>query len=131
MDDTARDLYFKYNAYGAGLFRKDIRRLIEKKYRFKPQSSEGSSYYSRKSLDFRNLNWEFARTAYQLHCQLRAFIFPEYQLPRVHGSYIIKSQITERRSLLEPGGVVSEDEASLEIATIDYNLKLYKKTDYA
>lgn len=125
--DTCRDLYFKYNEYGTELFKANICSILEKSYRAEPQPSHVSSYYSKKSISYENLEIDLNKTAFEVHNQIRAFIFPEYQLPEVHGYKIIKSKITNKRSILKAGEIVSEAEELIEISTIDYDVRLYKK----
>ncbi len=127
--DTCRDLYFKYNEYGAELFKANICSILEQSYRAEPQPSHGSSYYSKKSISYENLKIALNKTAFEVHNQIRAFIFPEYQLPEVHVYKIIKSKITDKRSILKAGEIVSEAEKFIEISTIDYDIRLYKKMD--
>lgn len=54
-DDSAYDLYLSYLDYGTKEIIKNIPSVLNKSYQSKPQSSIGSSFYSRKSLDFSNL----------------------------------------------------------------------------
>ncbi len=42
---------------------------------------------------------------------------------------IIKSKITDKRSISKAGEIVSEAEKFIEISTIDYDVRLYKKMD--
>lgn len=126
INATARDLYFRYNSCAFELFKKNISSLLNKKYDSFAQPSRGGSYYSRHSLDFGNLHISLDGTAFQLHNRVRAFIFPEYQLPEVCGHRIIKSEITGRPSTKKTGSIVSENKKFIEIATIDYNVRLFK-----
>ncbi|MFC1709537.1 formyltransferase family protein [Candidatus Omnitrophota bacterium] len=125
--DTSRDLYFKFNKFGYKLFRKNIYKILLKRYKTKPQSCDGSSYYSRKSIDYSNLKVNLEKTALDVHNQIRAFIFPEYQLPKVYGDSIIMSEVTKNRSRLKPGKIVSSEKRFIKVSTIDYDVILYKK----
>lgn len=124
---TCRDLYFKCNRYGVELFKRNIRKILDRNYKAKPQSGYGASYYSKSSIDYKNLRIDLNKTAFEVHNQIRAFIFPEYQLPKVYDWHIAKSEISNERSSLKPGKIVVENENFLEIATVDYNIRCYKK----
>ena len=125
--DTCRDLYFKYNCYGIEMFKKNIGDILEQSYQAKPQPAYGSSYYSKKSINYKELVIDLNKTAFEVHNQIRAFTFPEYQLPEVHGYKVIKSEITDKVSTSEPGRIVEVEDTFIEIATIDYNVRLHKK----
>ena len=53
INETARDLYFKYLQYGFVLFKENIVRLIENQFTLEQQPTLTSSYYSRKELDLK------------------------------------------------------------------------------
>ncbi|MCX7747167.1 MAG: formyltransferase family protein [Clostridia bacterium] len=97
---TSRDLYFKYNEEGYNLLVRNIHKLIEANYSAFKQSNEDASYYSKKSINYKELNINFSTSALEIHNQLRAFIFKEYQLPTVNGQNIEKSCLTNRKATL-------------------------------
>ncbi len=97
INDTCRDLYFKYLKYGEALFKQNFRKLLNGDYSTAPQPALGASYFSRHSIDFRNIVIDFKKTSFEIHNQVRAFIFPEYQLPIVKGYPIIKSTLTAEK----------------------------------
>ncbi|EOI6144377.1 formyltransferase family protein [Campylobacter coli] len=90
INDTARDLYFNYLKYGESVFKKNIQAIINDSYKVLKQTGVNSSYFSRKDI---NLNHQinFKKTSFEIHNQIRAFIFQEYQLPVINNSKIIKS----------------------------------------
>ena len=94
INDTARDLYFKYNKYAFELFKKNITNIIDDDIESFSQTNINSSYYSNQAIDFLNIEVDLNRTAYQIHNQLRAYIFKEYQLPKINNIKIIKSVLT-------------------------------------
>ncbi|MBP8604998.1 MAG: hypothetical protein KBI46_04035 [Phycisphaerae bacterium] len=126
--DTCRDLYFKYNRFGCELFKSNICNILSKQYTARPQSWYGSSYYSKASIDYGCIKIDLNKTAFEIHNQIRAFIFPEYQLPQIHGCSIIGSEILNKASTFKAGHLVEEKPEFMVIATIDYDLKLFKKT---
>lgn len=125
--DTCRDLYFNYNMHGVELFKRNIAKILDGDYDTEPQSAYDSSYYSRESIDYKAIEIDFKRTAFEVHNQVRAFIFPEYQLPEVGGHKIVKSEITNSSSASQPGLIISDNETFITVATIDYDVRLYRK----
>lgn len=131
QDWTARDLYFAYMKNGYNLFCEVYKCLdLEKSYKESAQGAEISTYYSRKSIDYSNIELDLNVTAYQLINQIRAYSFREYQTPEVQGFPIAKWRVTDARSTELPGTVVSKRENFIEVATIDYNVELYRARFY-
>lgn len=97
INDTCRDLYFKYLAYGQKLFEKNIRKIIENNINATPQFSFGSSYYSKRSIDFEQIKIDLNKTSFEIHNQIRAFIFEEYQLPKVYDKWVKRSYLTNEK----------------------------------
>jgi methionyl-tRNA formyltransferase len=122
---TARDLYQAFLDNGYVLFKENIGKLISGSYNAIAQDIVGASYYPRSALDYSNIVIDFNRTAWQVHNNIRAFIFPEYQLPAVFGKKIIRSEIQTVRSLKKPGEVVSEDSLGVCVATVDYDVRIW------
>lgn len=123
---TARDLYFNYLINGYELFKKNIVNLINNNFTCYKQSNILSSYYSKRSLNFTNINIDLNKTAFEIHNQLRAFIFYEYQLPIIEKSKIIKSVLTNKK--INRINKVEEYENYYEILGVDkYIVKAYKK----
>lgn len=126
ITDTAKDLYAKYLEYGEKLFKKNIDAVISGAYVSTPQQAFGSTYYSRKSIDYSNVSIDFNKSAYQVHNQFRAYTFREYQLPTFHGWEIGGSRILEQESGRKPGEIIEETDDYFIISTIDYNVMLRK-----
>jgi methionyl-tRNA formyltransferase len=129
LEDTCRDLYIKYNTHGVEIFKRNLCSLLERTYKATPQTFYKSSYYSRSSIDFKNFKIDLHKTALEVHNQIRAYIFAEYQLPMVHDRYVIKSEILDALSKGKPGTIIMEDKETFIISTIDYKVKLYKKVE--
>lgn len=100
IHETARSLYQKYLDNAFILFTQNIENLIRGVHPRKPQTNRESTYYSKSSLSFKNINIDFNKTAFQIHNQIRAFIFPEYQLPTVCGRKVIRSELTTRKNII-------------------------------
>jgi methionyl-tRNA formyltransferase len=125
-NDTSRDLYFSYMRHGAQLAEAWLPALLAENVGGRPQDALHASFYSRKSIDFGRLQIDFKACAQQVHNQVRAFCFREYQLPVVEGSRIERSQILRARSVSRPGDIVEQGERSLRVATVDFDVLLAK-----
>lgn len=124
--DTSRDLYMKYIKIGTELVIKNITNLVENNYSSYKQLSKQSTYYGKKSIDYSVLKINYIQTAEQVLRELRAFSFREYQLPKFQNYQIEKGQITKINSTLKPGAIVYEDDHKIQVATIDYDIVLFK-----
>lgn len=125
--DTCEGIYSKYIQHGTALAISEVSSLLNGHYSTIPQDSNGSSYYSKSSIDYSNIEIDLKKTAAEIANQIRAYYFPKYQVPLIHGCKIEGSDILLKRSELRPGEVISEDDRSITIATIDYDLKLHKQ----
>ncbi len=95
LNDTARDLYMHYNYYALLLFKQNFASLLHDTYTTIPQDYKNGSYFSRKEIDFSNITINLKKTSFEIHNQLRAFIFREYQLPNLYGINIMRSTLTQ------------------------------------
>jgi methionyl-tRNA formyltransferase len=124
---TSRELYFQYIAYGTKLVTEHIEEVLAHKECATPQPASDSTYYSKKSIDYGHLSLELNQTARNIHNQLRAYNFREYQLPCLeNGTALIGDRITNIRSREKPGTILMETQGAILMATIDYNILLYK-----
>lgn len=125
--DNARDLYFKYIQYGTLLMKRNLDKIIKKEFiYFKKQNFINSSYYSKACIDFKNIKIDLNQTAINIHNQIRAYNFREYQIPKVFEHPIISSKILNSRSKKRPGCILFENDIYLIISTVDFNMILYK-----
>lgn len=120
------EIYMSYLQYSFTLFQKNIQNILENNITSKKQSAVGSSYYSKKTIDFKNIIINFSQTANQVHNQIRGFAFRPYQLPIVNNYKIAFSKILETKSSFKPGILIYEDEFKIQYSTIDYDIELYK-----
>jgi methionyl-tRNA formyltransferase len=125
-EDTARDLYFKYLNNSLLLLKNNLDKLINDDYVSSPQTANDSSYYSKKSIDYKNIKIDFFKTAFQIKNQFRAFTFREYQMPIFENWQIYKTEITTNPSKSKPGSTKFENEEFFIVSTIDYDIKLFK-----
>lgn len=125
-NETAGSLYLKYIRYGTQLVKDVFPDLVEGKYERKKQHHINSSYYSKKSIDYKNVKIELNRTAFQIKQQINAFTFRYYQLPKVLGCDIFGSKVLEDKSILKAGSVVEDSDNYIILSSIDYNIMLFK-----
>ena len=124
--DTARHLYSKYLFHSKKLLKKNFSNLLNRTIQSIPQSSLDSSYYSSKTIDYKNLEIDLLATAEQIKNQIRAFTFPEYQVPTIYGYHVNRALIQKVKSKKKPGNLLSVSEKELVISTVDYDLKLLR-----
>ena len=125
-EDTARDLYFKYLENGFTLIRNNFEKLISGNFTAQAQPAVNASYFSKKSIDYKNLKINFFKTAFEVKNQFRGFTFREYQLPTYEGWEISRAEILTERSRAKPGTPTLETDTFFIVSTIDYDIKLLK-----
>lgn len=125
-DEIAYTLYRKYTHYGTQLVIKNLPDVIAGKEKGHPQPILGSSYYSKKTIDYSDLRLDLNQTAYNIDCQVRAYHFRNYQLPKFENYNILYSKYTFDKSNDAPGTIVKKTEKYFKVATIDYDILLYK-----
>ena len=124
INDNAEKIFLKYIKYGIILFKKNFSNLLNNNFIHTKQNIIRSSYFSKNSINFQKIEINLYKTAFEVHNQIRAFIFEHYQLPQVKGFKIISSKILKSKSKLKPGSIVTHSGIFLKISTIDYNLLL-------
>lgn len=124
--DTARDLYSKYSANGIALLQKNLENLINNTYSLSTQKASHSSYFSKKTIDYKDININFFKKAFEIKNQFRAFTFREYQMPIFENWEIYGTEILSESSRVKPGIKIFENEDFFIVSTIDYNIKLFK-----
>jgi len=125
INETARDLYFKYLKFGFELFKKNIRKILLNDISLKKQNNIKASYFSRKSIDLQNIDINFNKTSFEIHNQIRSMIFKEYQLPNIKGKKIKKSILLNEK--MREARKIIEFKDRFEISGIDrYIIKAYK-----
>ncbi|MDR1363577.1 MAG: hypothetical protein LBJ35_05970 [Spirochaetaceae bacterium] len=93
INDTARMLYFKYLDNALRIFKTQIQKLLANDFCFRRQDILMSSYYGKDPGIF-NQQILLNKTSYQIHNQIRALCFKEFQLPSINGRLISESALT-------------------------------------
>lgn len=125
VDDRCSDLYRKYIENSIQLFDENIDALINGQLTETAQNHHGSTYYSRKSINFQEIKIDFNVTAWQLQRQIYAYTFRVYQLPSVLGKSVVEVKITNQPSILKPGTIFNVTEKFVEVACVDYDAIIY------
>jgi methionyl-tRNA formyltransferase len=126
--DCSLDLYGKLEKLGTEIVTENIPRLLSGDFECTPQSKEGSTYFDINYIDYKNLELITNRTACQIRNQIRAFAFRPYQLLKWNGCGYVDGTITDDVSVQKPGTILEENGVYTKIATIDYDLIMYKDT---
>jgi methionyl-tRNA formyltransferase len=121
---NARDLYDLYLDHAFNVFSVNIQSLIDGTITSRPQPAAGASYYSKNEINFGEVVIDLNKTAFEIHNKIRAFSFRDYQLPVVFNKPVYKSIIIDERATGKPGSIISEEEWSIRINAIDYQLNL-------
>ncbi|NBB10632.1 formyl transferase [Pseudomonas sp. SLFW] len=122
---TCRDLYFAFNQHAARLLDTWFARLVNDSVEAQAQAAAGSSYFSKASIDYSTLGIGPVTTAWACVNKVRAFTFREYQLLKWEGFPIASASVLPTKSTREPGAVVERSENHVDIASIDFDVRLH------
>ena len=125
-NDSSLDLYKKLIQAGTKIVIKNLEALLSGKVTLHQQSKDKSTYYSLATIDYKNLKLDTNKTAWEIRNQIRAFSFRPYQLLHWNGNAYIECEITDEISIYKPGKIIKDVETYTKIATIDYDIILYK-----
>jgi methionyl-tRNA formyltransferase len=124
-DDRAINLYMRYLDAGFSLFKANIKKIFLQSYLVTKQSSHGSTYFSKSSIDFHEVKIDLNQTADGIKRQIYAFSFRRYQLAVVHSETVVHAEILSNHSVKKPGSIIHKSSNFFDISTIDYDLRLY------
>lgn len=123
-NETAKTLYGKYLYNGSQMIGDMMEAMLTRKYTSYPQIAQGSTYFSKSSVDYANLTVDLKVTAEQLSRQVRAYNHRSYQLPSVFGQSISRCTILPQRSTVRPGTLIERTDDATIVATIDFDCML-------
>ncbi|WP_052252117.1 formyltransferase family protein [Kaistella solincola] len=123
---NAEALYLLYINYGTELILNKLNELIANTCSALPQPAFDSTYFSKKVIDYNNIKINLFSTASQILRQVNAFAFPQYQLPEINSVKVYKAKISEEKSMHKWGFVEEENDFYFKIATMDYDVFLFK-----
>jgi len=122
---TCRDLYLAFNQQAAQLLEHWFLRLVSGSVDARPQAAEGSSYFSKTSINYAESGIAPAATAWECVNKIRAFSFREYQLLKWQGRPVVTASILTDKSTCKPGTVVRQSDDYVDIASIDFDVRLF------
>ncbi|MBP2281463.1 methionyl-tRNA formyltransferase [Psychrobacter sp. PL19] len=125
MSDRSQDCYRKYIDNAKILISEWFESILNNKVVQEKQSAIKSTYYSASSIDYKNLKINFKKTAWQIKRQVYAFSFRPYQLLKFEGFNISDVLITDKKSIVPPGTIISKEPSYFLVSSIDYDIKLY------
>ena len=99
-NDTARENYLKLMSTSVSLFIRLFDFLSKGNYSTEKQVEKNSTYYARNEINYKLIEINFDTTLLNIHNQIRALIFPPYQLPVVNEKKIIKSKLFDDHIIL-------------------------------
>ena len=99
-NDTARENYLKLMSTSVSLFIRLFDFLSKGNYSTEKQVEKNSTYYARNEINYKLIKINFDTTLLNIHNQIRALIFPPYQLPVVNEKKIIKSKLFDDHIIL-------------------------------
>jgi methionyl-tRNA formyltransferase len=109
------------------ILKKNILKLINNTViTSKKQNIVNSSYFSKSTIDFNSVKIDLIQTAINIHNQIRAYNFREYQVPNILNYDVISSKILDTNSNLKAGSIVFKNDISMTISIIDNDILIYK-----
>ncbi len=123
--DRSQDCYRKYITCSKLLLSEWFVNLIEDNIKPIRQSAIGSTYYSKKTIDYTTLALNLNQTAWQIQRQLYAFSFRPYQLLKVNDKAISDIIIKDTMSSFKPGTVITQNDDFFTLSTIDYDIEAH------
>lgn len=123
---NCEEVYREYLKAGTWLICENLQKIINNDFLLTPQPVLNSTYYSKKSINFKKREINPCQTAYQISQFVKAFNFRVYQLAEFCGDKIFSSRISHEKSSYKPGTILENDIEKIKISTIDYNIILFK-----
>ena len=122
---TCRDLYFAFNQQAGQLLEHWFLQLVSGPVDAQAQAAEGSSYFSKNAINYAELGIAPVGTAWECVNKIRAFSFREYQLLKWQGTPVASASILASKSTRKPGTVVQQTDDYVDIASIDFDVRLF------
>jgi methionyl-tRNA formyltransferase len=123
---NSRELLFENYHRGFSLLRVNLEKILNGQHLLTEQhQSSVSTYFSKSSLNFRDTSINFSDTAHSIVVKVKAFAFQEYQLLSFVNQGIVNAVVTEKRSVHKPGEITDLNDHSVEVSSVDYNVRLY------
>ena len=100
INDTSKDNYFKLMSSASKLFINLFDQIISGNYSTTEQKNSDATYFSRKSINYKDEKINTDEDLIVIHNQIRSLIFPPYQIPIIKNKEIIKSKLFDDHLIL-------------------------------
>lgn len=124
-NDRSQDCYRKYIENSKILLSEWFNKIIENTIQPVKQDMINSTYFSAKTIDFKKLEIDFNKTAWQIKRQVYAFSFRPYQLLNFKNKKISDVIVMDEKSTFKPGTILHEGTDYTLLSTIDYNIAIF------
>jgi len=99
---TAYDNYLKLMNYSVILFKKNLNKILNNRYKLRKQNLNRGTYFSRKTVNYQKiLKIKMKKHSLSVHNKIRSLIFPAFQYPIVNGVKIKKSIYKNKKIYLK------------------------------
>lgn len=123
---TAADLLKCHIDCALSLFKSNLASLIAGNFFSKRQSPVGATFFGKDSLNLQQPAINYYATAHQVSCQIRGHIVSTKHPPTLLGTPICGVEILNKHSTSSPGEIIASSSDFLDLATVDYNVRLLK-----
>ncbi|MHC1776997.1 MAG: ankyrin repeat domain-containing protein [Lentimicrobium sp.] len=120
------ELYSEYISKGTKMACENMKNLLTGEFDARPQEFKNSTYFSKTSFNFSQKEINTNQTAFQITNFVNALVFRAFQLPIFKNYEINKALSTCEKSIFKTGTVIDENDSYFEVASIDFNVRLYK-----
>ncbi len=97
-NDNAIINYKKLMKYSFLLYKKNFKSILNKNYKQKKQNNKKSSYFSRNSINYKKMKYfNIKRMNLKRFNQIKAFIFPPFQLPIVNSKIVKNIRLNKKK----------------------------------
>lgn len=120
------ELYLKYLKYSKVLLKKNLINIINLSVDSYKQPVYKASYFSKKSVDFNNIDIQFKKTCFEICNFINAFSFRPYQMAQYKVWRIVKAYPSEVKSTIKCGTEIENTKYLIRMSTIDYDVILLK-----
>jgi len=127
---TARDLYFDCIEAAISILQRNFASILANRFTGTPQAAEGSSYYSKSSINYRQLSLDLRNTAAFVTRQARAFHFREFQIPEIQGLPVCNGRILDTRSRAGAGRLRREGNDGIIVSTVDFDVRFERDSSW-
>ncbi len=124
VSDTSKSLYHWCTQMVKPLMEKNISRLLAGKYRCVKQDSKKATYYSRSSINFKEVYIDWNKSSFEVSRFIQAFAFPPFQYAKTRlgkSNVEIKSVKSFKKSAVKnpAGAVISKNSKRVTVQTGD------------